>query len=87
MRFTSSAVRVYDDPGMPVVSELSLGEWSLVQAHPRRGSRVGATAPSARWRARLRRGGQEFTVDGEWLSLAWLGCLAGWEDPSRLAAG
>lgn len=88
VRLTSSGARVYDDPGMPAVAELSLGQWSLVQAHPRRRRRgVGPTASGASWRGRLRRGGErgveEFTVEGEWLSLAWLGCLAGWEDPSR----
>lgn len=88
VRFTSSQARVHDDPGMPAVTELSLPEWSLVQAHPRRRrSRQGATAPGTQWRARLRRvgekGAEEFTVEGEWLSLAWLGFLAGWQDPSR----
>lgn len=88
VRFTSSQARVHDDPGMPAVTELSLSEWSLVQAHPRRRrSTEGATAPEVQWRARLRRvresGTDEFTVEGEWLSLAWLGFLAGWEDPSR----
>ena len=88
VRLTSSGARVYDDPGMPAVAELSLGQWSLVQAHPRRWRpAVGATAPGASWRGRLRRVEErrveEFTVEGEWLSLAWLGHLAGWEDPSR----
>ena len=88
VRSTSSGARVYDDPGMAAVAELSLAQWSLVQAQPRRRRRaVGATAPGVPWRARLRRvgerGAEEFTVEGEWLSLAWLGHLAGWEDPSR----
>ncbi|WP_328291835.1 hypothetical protein OG218_03615 [Kineococcus sp. NBC_00420] len=88
VRLTSSGARVYDDPGMPAVAELSLAQWSLVQACPRRRRRaVGPTASGASWRGRLRRVGargvEEFTVEGEWLSLAWLGHLAGWEDPSR----
>jgi hypothetical protein len=59
---------------------LPLDSLDLVSARPRIRSKRPRfkTAP---WEARLTGPDQDVTIKGPWLSIAWLGTLAGWAEP------
>lgn len=70
--------------GREVVVPLS--SLPLESARPMHG-RVGARHASAPWQLTLRGHGTDLNLTGHWLTLAWIGHLATWPDPSTLSDG